>query len=192
MHVKDGHEVAELRRLARQTTDGRLRTRMQALALAKQDHTAVHIAELLGMSRRMVQKWVWRYNKDGLVGLSERLGRGRACRLSENQQLKLKRRIEEGPREGDGVCTLRGADIQEILKQEFGVLYHLNGVYAMLHRLGYSCLMPRPKHRKADLEAQEAFKKTSRCKSKRSAMRIRGNASKSGSKMRPGLDSKEH
>jgi hypothetical protein len=27
-----------------------------------------------------------------------------------------------------------------------------------LHRLGYACLRPRPKHRKSDPAAQEAFK----------------------------------
>ncbi len=159
MHVKDRHGLDELRRLARQARDGRLRTRLQALVFAKQGHTAVYTAELLGMSRRMVQKWVQRYNEDGLAGLSDRSGRGRACKLSEAQRLQLQQRIEAGPREEDSVCTLRGTDIQEFLKQEFGVLYHLNGVYALLHRLGYSCLMPRPRHRKTDPKVQAAFKK---------------------------------
>jgi len=38
--------------------------------------------------------------------------------------------------------------------------YRLSGVYALLHRLGYRCLMPRPRHPKADSQAQEAFKKS--------------------------------
>ncbi len=192
MHVKDRHGIDELRRLARKARDGRLRTRLQALRFAKQGHTAVYTAELLGMSRRMVQKWVQRYNEDGLAGLSDRSGRGRACKLSEEQRLQLQERIEAGPREGDGVCTLRGTDIQEILKQEFGVLYHLNGVYALLHRLGYSCLMPRPRHRKTDPKVQAAFKKTSWSRSGRSATPIEIDRFRSGFRTKPGSASKGH
>ena len=67
MHVKDRHGIDELRRLARKARDGRFRTRLQALVFAKQGHTAVYTAELVGLSRRMVQKWVQRYNEDGLA-----------------------------------------------------------------------------------------------------------------------------
>lgn len=64
----------------------------------------------------------------------------------------------DGPREGDGVCTLRGKDAVRILNGEFGVAYSLNGVYDLLHRLGFSCLSPRPRHEKNDPAAMEAFK----------------------------------
>ncbi len=192
MHVEDRHGVDELRGLARKTRDGRVRTRLQALVLAKQEHTAVHTAELLGMSRRMVQKWVRRYNEDGLAGLSDRSGRGRACKLSEAQRLQLQQRIEAGPRDGDSVCTLRGTDIQEILEQEFKVLYHLNGVYALLHRLGYSCLMPRPRHRKTDPKVQATFKKTSWSRFGRSATPIEINRFRSGFRTKPGSVNKGH
>lgn len=192
MHVEDRHGVDELRGLARKAKDGRIRTRLQALVLAKQGHTAEHTAELLGMSRRVVQKWVQRYNEDGLAGLSDQSGRGRVCKLSEHQQRRLQQRIEAGPREEDNVCTLRGTDIQAILEEEFGVLYHLNGVYALLHRLGYSCLMPRPRHRKTDPKVQAAFKKTLSNRSRRSVTPIEINRFRSGSRMKPASGSKAH
>ncbi len=192
MHVEDRHGIDELRILARKAKDGRMRSRLLALALAKRGHTAVRTAELLGMSRRIVQKWVQRYNENGLAGLSDRPGRGRACKLSADQQRQLQKRIEAGPREEDGVCTLRGADIQTILEREFGVLYHLNGVYALLHRLGYSSLMPRPRHQKTDPEVQAAFKKKSLAKSSVSARPIAISRSRSGFRMKPGSGSKAH
>ncbi len=192
MHVEDRHGVDELRILARKAKDGRMRSRLLALALAKQGHTAVRTAELLGLSRRIVQKWVQRYNEDGLAGLSDRPGRGRACKLSQDQQRQLQKRIESGPRKEDGVCTLRGTDIQAILEREFGVLYHLNGVYALLHRLGYSSLMPRPRHQKTDPKVQAAFKKTSFSRSRPSARPIEISRSRSGFRMKPGSGSKAH
>jgi len=72
------------------------------------------------------------------------------------------RRLDQGATAADGVCTLRGADVRRILEQEFGVLYALPSVYKLLHRLGYSSLAPRPRHKLADPVAQEAFKKSSR------------------------------
>jgi transposase len=55
---------------------------------------------------------------------------------------------------------LYGRDIQQILQRDFGVIYTLDGVYKLLHRLGYSCLKPRSRHEKADPRLQETFKKT--------------------------------
>lgn len=190
MHVEALHGLDELRRLARVQHDARMRIRLQAIVLARQGRTAVEIAETLGASRRPVQEWVRRYNLSGVEGLQHRPGQGRPEKLSSEERDLFVARLESGPQIGDQVCTLRGRDLQRILKDEFGKLYHLNGVYALLHRLGYSCLMPRPKHRKADLEAQETFKKTSAHKSKRSARPIPMSASKSGSRMKRASASK--
>lgn len=44
-----------------------------------------------------------------------------------------------------------------ILEAEFGVAYSLNGVYDLMHRLGLSCLKPRPRHRKADPQTQQRW-----------------------------------
>lgn len=184
MHVEERHGLDELRRLARVQHDARMRIRLLAIVLARQGRTAVEIAETLGASRRRVQEWVRRYNQSGVEGLEHRPGQGRPEKLSSEERDRFVARLESGPQIGDQVCTLRGRDVQRILKDEFGKLYHLNGVYALLHRLGYSCLRPRPKHRKADLETQETFKKTSAHQSKRFARPIPMSVSKSGSRMK--------
>lgn len=190
MHVEDRHGVDELRREARAQKDVRMRIRLQAIVLAKQGRTAGEIAAALDASRRPVQEWVRRYNQSGVEGLRRRRGQGRLQKLSLEERDRLCTRIEAAPREEDEVCTLRGKDVQRILKQEFGKLYHLNGVYALLHRLGYSCLMPRPRHQKADPQAQEAFKKTSWRRSRPSARLILRSVSRSGSRTKRASDSK--
>ena len=73
----------------------------------------------------------------------------------------FRERIDAGPTPADGVCTLRAKDVREILRAEFGVAYSLAGVYLLLHRLGYSCLDPRPRHRKSDPAARKEFEKKS-------------------------------
>ena len=67
-------------------------------------------------------------------------------------------RIDVPPRPEDEICEWRGADIRRLLEHEFDARYTLGGVYKLLHRLGYSDLMPRPQHPETHPEAQEFFK----------------------------------
>ena len=53
---------------------------------------------------------------------------------------------------------LRGRDIVELLREEFGVVYSLNGAYGLLHRLGYEPLRPRPVNPKKDPQEELAWK----------------------------------
>jgi transposase len=48
--------------------------------------------------------------------------------------------------------------LRRILQEEFGVTLRRQAVYDLLHRLGYSSLMPRPQHEQANPEVQEFFK----------------------------------
>jgi transposase len=69
-------------------------------------------------------------------------------------------RIQIGLLERGGVSVLNGPAIKRLLEREFGVVYSLWGVYGLLHRLGHSCLCPRPQHEKAAPSAQQEFKKS--------------------------------
>lgn len=190
MHVENRQGLDELRRMGRSQRDARMRIRLQGIVLAAQGRAAEEIAKALDVSRRVVQKWVYRYNRWGVEGLRHRPGQGRRERLTLEERERFCACLEAGPRQEDEVCTLRGRDLQRILKQEFGKVYHLNGVYALLHRLGYSCLMPRPKHPQGDPQAQETFKKTSWRRSRPSARIIPTSVWRSGSKMRRASDNK--
>ena len=53
---------------------------------------------------------------------------------------------------------ITGCDSVRILEQAFAAPYTLDGVSKLLHRLGYSDLMPRPQHPESCPEAQEFFK----------------------------------
>jgi transposase len=159
MHVEPHHSLEQLRSLARSQKQAKLRIRWQAIVLARETKTAPQIAEALGVARRSVQQWIQNYNCRGADGLSDLPRSGRPSWLTLDQQQRLRERLDAGPRTEDGVCSLRAADVKQILEREFGVLYALKGVYKLLHRLGYSYLCPRPRHQLADGSAQEAFKK---------------------------------
>ena len=82
---------------------------------------------------------------------------GRRPKLPPQQEGQLKARLDAGPRDSDGVCALRGKDVCRIIEQEFGVVHTLGGIYDVLRRLGYSSLVPRPRHRKNEPPAMQRF-----------------------------------
>src|SRR4051812_4741151 len=158
MHVEDHDPLDRLQEAAREYRNTRTWPRVQAVILAKQGDTANQIARALGVSRRAVQAWVTAYNRGGLEALPDRPHPGRTPTLPRDEEARFLERIDAPPRPEDGVCELRGADIRRILEQEFAARYTLDGVYKLLHRLGYSDLMPRPCHPETHPEAQKFFK----------------------------------
>jgi transposase len=115
------------------------------------------IAAVVGRSRQFVDEWARRYRRGGFEAIVPGKARGKAPKLSPEQVEQLKTRLDAGPREADGVCTFRGIDIVRIIKQEFGVVHTLGGIYDVLKRIGYSSLAPRPSHRKKQEQAVEVF-----------------------------------
>ena len=151
-------ELKELKRRVRLEKDADRRDRLRAVVLAIEGEEAPVIARLLGRSRRRVQDWAYAYRDDGIAAIHPPKPPGKKPRVRGEIAQWLKARLDAGPTQGDKVCTLRGKDVQRILREEKGVTLSLNAAYATLHRLGYSCLAPRPRHEKQDLAAQERFK----------------------------------
>jgi transposase len=151
-------DVAELNRRVKVETHAMLRDRYRAVLLALEGKEAVEIAGTLSRARRSVQDWVYCYRDGGIDALLSGKPTGRPTKLPRHREAELISRLEAGPRESDGVCTLRGKDVMRILEEEFGVKYTLDGVYDLLDRLNYSCLTPRPKHEKNDPAAVADFK----------------------------------
>src|SRR3954454_9218829 len=157
MHIEDHNPLDRLQEAARGHRNTRTWPRVQAIILAKQGDSAAQIARALGVSRRAVQAWAAAYNRGGLEALPDGPHPGRTPILPRGQEARFLERIDAPPRPEDGVCELRGRDIRRILEQEFAARYSPDGVYKLLHRLGYSDLMPRPQHPEAHPEAQAFF-----------------------------------
>lgn len=157
MKVSGHMSLVELERLERAEREAAQARRLRIVILAIKGYTAPAIAMSPGLSRRVCQQWVYRYNESGLDGLEDRRGRSPGSPLTPEQQERVCQRIDSGPTAADEVSTLRGRDFQRILAEEFGLLRSLAGVYHLRHRLGYSCLRPRPRPRKAEAQKQQEF-----------------------------------
>jgi transposase len=184
-------EVAELNRRIRQERNAEQRDRYRAVLLAIEGLETGDIQDRLGRSRGFVQRWAYAYRDSGLAGLVAQKRGGSQPKLSAEQQQRFLERFKAGPTESDGgVCRLGGKDARRILQAEFGVAYTLTGVYELLHCNGLSCLRPRPRHRKSDPEAQKKWLDRAPLLSRKSAKSTPKSRSKSGSRTRPGSDSK--
>lgn len=155
--LRQPEDAAELSRLIHRASNAKQRDRLRAVELAIAGKPTLEVAAMLGRSRSFVQDWCYAYRDHGLEAVAPKRQPGRPTKLAPAQHAAFKRRVLDGPREDDGVCTLRGRDFQRILEAEFGVSYQLSGVYELLHRLGFSVLVPRPQHRKSDPEAQQEW-----------------------------------
>jgi len=178
-------DVKSLERGVRAERDARLRERYRCVLLALRGFEAVPIGDKLGRSRRFVQYWVYRYRDQGLAALTDRPRSGQPTRLPRADEDRLRARLDTEPQPQDGVCSLRGADVVRVLREEFGVTYSLPGAYDLLHRLGYSYLRPRPQHRKNDPAAMQAWLKDAPLLSRKSGTSIPTRRSKSGSRTKP-------
>ena len=145
--------------LVRTEKDGRVRQRLKAMKFISQGQTIPQVARRMDIAERPLRKWLHRFNKEGPSGLCDTPRSGQPPKINTKQIEEFKQRIRRGVTEQDNVCSLRGKDLQRILQKEFNAQYSLGGTYFLLHRLGFSCLCPRPQHPQADIQAQETFKK---------------------------------
>ena len=159
VHERTPGELIELKRRARAEKDALRRDRLRAVIRAVEGDDAPTIAQVLGRSRRQVQGWAYAYRDGGIDAIHPPRRSGKAPRVNGDIARRLKARLDAGPTATDKVCTLRGRDVQRILREEMGVDLSLNAAYATLHRLGYSCLAPRPRHENRDPAAQEKFRR---------------------------------
>ena len=117
------------------------------------------IAASVGRSRQFVDQWVGRYRTGGIDALVPKRQPGAARRLSEQQEAQLCAMLDAGPPADEGIAAYNGPILRQRIQERFGKVYSLDGVYKLLHRLGYNDLMPRPRHPDTDPAALAAFKK---------------------------------
>ncbi|NIN70663.1 MAG: helix-turn-helix domain-containing protein [Gemmatimonadetes bacterium] len=157
--ASDRLSLEDLDKAARGESDGRVRTRILSIRYMRQGHSAREAARVFPISDTQLGMWVRRYDAEGLEGLRDRPRPGRPPILDPAKEEAFRERVRTGPAEAEGLAAYRGEDVRRLLKSEFGSDYSISGTYFLLHRLGFSSLVPRPVHPKADPAAQAAFKK---------------------------------
>ena len=182
-----------LQQSARQAREAQPRDRYRVALLAAQGLATQAIIDATGRSRGFVQRWAYAYRDGGVEALCAKPRGGSKSRLSGDEQQRLYQRLCDGPADADGgVCALRGRDAKRILEVEFDRKYTLGGVYDLMHRIGLSCLRPRPRHRKNDPAAMKQWLDDAPlfCDASRSIIPTK--PSKSGPRTKPASDNRGH
>ena len=179
--------ISQLRAEAGRTADAKQARRILAIAMVLDGHLRLLAAQACGMDRQTLRDWVHRYNADGLAGLADRPRPGRRPRLAEGQLSEVAKWVEDGPDlKTDGVVRWRCADLRDRIAAKFNVHLHERSAGKLLKKLNFSSMPARPVHPQSDLEAQEAFKKTSPgWRAPQSRRSLPASRSKSGFKMNP-------
>jgi transposase len=156
--------VVDLRQAAARTQDATVARRMLAIALVLEGASRAEAAQTCAMDRQTLRDWVHRYNVSGLDGLSDQLRRnGPLPRLSAEQQAEVAGWVDQGADLGrDGVVRWRRVDLQQRIRQNFGVDLHERTIGKLLDKLSFRRLSVRPQHPKSDPDAQASFKLTFR------------------------------
>lgn len=149
-----GDTPEALRERYRREEEGEVRSRLHALWLLRSNWTMEEVAGVVGVHYRTVQRWVNWYRDGGVAEVCARHGGGpgQPSWLTAEQESAV---AEEAAR---GSFTTAG-DVRRWVADQFGVTYRPKGIYGLLRRLRCRPKVPRPVHVKADLEAQEAWKR---------------------------------
>jgi transposase len=173
LRLRTDFDATGLRRLALESGDADQVRRLLAIAAIYDGMSRADAGRLAGMERQILRDWVERFNTGGPEALVNLAAPGNPRRLTPGQEAELAKIVEAGPA-SQGLAHLarwRCADLKVLIEQRWGVGYHERTIGKLLHRLGFSHITTRPKHYRQDELAMEAFKKTSRPRSARSAPR---------------------
>jgi transposase len=154
-----GHLSAEeLGRRYRAARDRVERGHLQAVWLLAQGRSTAEVAGITGYGGRWVAEIVRRYNGAGPDGLGDRRRGNAGARplLDEARRAALAEALRGAPPDG-GLWS--GPRVAAWIAAATGREVHPQRGWDYLKRLGFTLKRPRPRHARADPEAQAAFKK---------------------------------
>lgn len=143
-------------------TKGNPRERRRYLAFAhlQEGKSFTEAAMAVKVKLRTLMNWVQNFRERGIEGLEDQPGRGAKPHLSNEalgafQQAVLE--LQAGRQGG----RIKGRDVLKLMEEKYGIRPSLSSMYDTLKRADLVWITGRSQHPKADVEAQEAFKKTS-------------------------------
>jgi putative transposase len=159
----EGIQQYDFDKLAKTEGSARERRRFIAFAHIREGKTFTETAMAVRVKLRTLMNWVQQFKTEGLEGLKDKPGRGAKPFLSEEHRSAFREAVLELQEKKVG-GRIRGSDVLELMRTKYGINPSLRTVYDTLKRADLVWITGRSIHPKADLEAQEAFKKTSEIK----------------------------
>lgn len=130
MQVKErcAGDAGRLRAAARRAVTIEQRDRYLVAVQSLAGASTLEIQQNLRRSRGFVQRWAYAYRDRGIEAVRAKPLPGRVPRLSPDQQAELLARVAPDTKP-------RAARVRYMLAQEYGIIYSLSGVYALMRRI---------------------------------------------------------
>jgi len=119
-----------------------------AAQLFAQGKTLAEVAAVVGCSVSSAHRWKQRWRRGGSRALRARPHHGRHPKLSPKQCKELVTALKKGTSHwGYFPSGWTAPLVQDLIRREFGVEYHVDYVGVLLHRLGWSPQKPKQRAR---------------------------------------------
>jgi transposase len=132
----------------------------QAIHLHMNGETKKRIAEIVGLERKTISRYVQAYTKAGIEGLFPKKPPGRPCQLDKIQEQELYTMICANTPDEVGFDGVKNWTVKlaiEWVFQKYGIRYAVSGMHNLFQRLNLSYTRPTYVLAKADPEKQEQF-----------------------------------
>lgn len=166
LHVTHSAATKErLLALAEEVPGARIGIKIAALLLLLEGQRPGWIAEVLGVTRMSLNRWIHGVNTAGLEVLKPKPRPGRPTRLAPRVQTALARHLEQAPQAfGLHRAQWDGPTVVVHLKRHFGVAVQVRQAQRWMHHLGYRLTRASHAYLQARAPAatrfQRALKKT--------------------------------
>ena len=99
LRTKLYHRASAFKKLYRTERNQKQKKRYQAVYLLSKNYPVGDVSDIVGVSRRMINKWIKQYNKNGLDGLLLKAYKGAKPKIDINLRKELVKLIQTPPRE---------------------------------------------------------------------------------------------
>jgi transposase len=157
---------AEVMRIAIQqeisrSDESRYDHRLHGLLLLSSGQSCQQIADLFGEDRRTVQRWVKRFEQEGLEGMRDGLRSGRPACLDAKQWTALGRDLRRSASDFGHLGHLWDGKLLSIhLKERYQITLGVRQCQRIFTQMGFRLRKPRPQVAQSDPALVAAFKKT--------------------------------
>jgi transposase len=133
--------------------------RIAAYLLMLKGWKSPQIADLFGLTRCAVVKWVHKANQMGIVAVRDRSRPGRPSQFDERLKRELDEVLSKSPKDF-GIPRVRwdGVVLVEYLKRFHRITIHVRHAQRLIRKLGYSLRRPVYRFAQASAEGVEEFR----------------------------------
>lgn len=150
-----------LLRTADKTPGAWIGIRIAALLLILSGWKSTQVAELFGLTRWAVVKWIQKANSDGVEMVNDRARSGRPSHFDKDLMKKLDEALSKSPQDlGMPRAKWDGVVFVEYLKKTYHIEIHVRHAQRMIKKLGYSLRRPMYRFVQAKEEGVEEFRDT--------------------------------